>query len=111
MSPVGQTAVPCTDKYDYTPQQKLAVLVGGGSELEFFDLTQTPPALAGRFTPSADGYQVTCPRWGDADTALVLTESNGTDKKQYVTRWKAAGVETPQPLPQPVGKVLALMYR
>jgi len=111
VSPFGQTTVPCTNYYDYTPQQKLAVLVGGGSEVEFFDLTQTPPVLIGTFTPSADGYKVTCPSWGDLDTALFLTESNGTLEKQYVTRWKGAGIEAPQPLPQPVGKVLAVMYR
>jgi len=37
--------------------------------------------------------------------------ADGDTKKQYVTRWKAAGIETPKLLPQPVGTVLAVMYR
>ena len=111
VSPSGQAAVPCTDAFASTPQQKLAVVLGGGTETDFVDLTRTPPAVVGSFKPSGAGYHVGCPSWGDSDTALVLGEFNGPAFHQYITRWNAAAPETPVLLPQPVGHVLAAMYR
>ena len=111
LSPPGVTAVACANAFEYTPEQKFAFVQGDGEELTFVDLTPQPPAIVGSFKPSAAGYRVACPTWGDSDTALALSESSGTNSHQYVTRWKASAPEPPKLLPQPIGRVLAVMYR
>lgn len=61
--------------------------------------------------PSAAGFKVFCPVWGDGDTALSFSESNGTTLNTYVTRWKTAAPEAPVLAGTNLGNVLAVMYR
>jgi len=107
----GKAARACASDFSYTPLHKLAFLQGDGEALVFVDLDESPPTIRASVQPSQAGFKLTCPVWGDNDTALAFTESDGTTSNTYVTRWIAASPESPVLAGTNLGKVYAVMYR
>jgi len=114
VSSPGKEARPCAWRSTiYTPQNKLAFVEGGSERLVFVDLTSDPPAVVGSITPSA-GYGVVCPIWGDADTAVAVTEfKDGTSlRNAWVMRWKVPNApDAAKLVAQGVLGVHAVMFR
>lgn len=107
----GRAAHACASDFGYTPLHKLAFVQGDGEALVFVDLDATPPAIRGSIQPSTAGYKLECPLWGDNDTALAFTESDGTNANTYVTRWLGVEPEAPALVGANLGRIYAVMYR
>jgi hypothetical protein len=75
----GKVARACASDFSYTPQHKLAFVQGDGEALVFVDLDANPAAIRASVQPSQAGFKLSCPVWGDNDTALAFTESDGTN--------------------------------
>jgi hypothetical protein len=109
----GQVAQVCTSVPGKQLETKLAVVIGGGEQLLFVDLSASSPRVAGTLSRSGASATLFCPLFARDGSAFAVTELNGTASKLFLGRWSGAAPEAPVLVHESTNELspYALMFR